>query len=90
VSPRKRLVGVRKVEVADAALLAELEAAPRMMEGRLDSPEHRVDAGALPLPPAEVDDRPDLAPVVTRSMRPVQHRVVVGARALRQLEQPPR
>ncbi len=85
----QRLVRVGEVEVADPVLLADLEAAARMVERRLRPPEHRVDARALPLAAREVDRFADERPVVARGVRGVQHLVVLAARPRRACEQRP-
>ena len=75
--------------LAVPALLEELQAAAGVVERRLAPAEHGVDAGDLPLPASEMARLADLAPVVSRSVRCVQHRVVLCAGSLGLLEQRP-
>ena len=82
VRPRERLVGEAEVPVADPVLLAELEAAARVVERRLGPAEDGVDPRALPLAPGEVLGRADLPPVVRRRVRGVDQLVVLLGRPL--------
>ncbi len=90
VRPRKRLVGEAEIPVADPVLLAELEAAARVVERRLGPAEDRVDPRALPLAPREVLGRADLPPVVRRRVGGVDQLVDLLGRPLARRPAAPR
>jgi len=77
-----RLVGVRKIPVADPIRLAHVEAPTRVPERRLGEAEGGVHARDLPLATGEVLRRAfrSLAPVEARRVGGVQHALVVLTR----------
>src|SRR3954464_10285843 len=87
VPARHRLVRVREIPVAETVLLADVETAPRVTQRCLVQLDDGVHARHLPLTAGEVLRLcfRSLAPVIPRSVRRVNHAVVVLAGA----DQPP-
>ena len=80
---RDRLVREGNVPLLPvSALLEQFETAPGVVERRLAATEHGVDARDLPLAASEMARLADLPPVVPRRVRGMEHRVVLGRRAL--------
>jgi site-specific DNA recombinase len=91
VRPGERLVGEGEIPVPDAVLLADVQHPAGVVQRRLGPPEHRVDPGDLPLAAGEMSRRRsgNLAPVIPRGVRRVDHSVIVRAGPLLLLHQPP-
>jgi hypothetical protein len=91
VAAGQRLVGEGQVEVADAVLLAQVKDPARVMQRGLGPAEDRVDAGDQPFPASQVHRGRfgDLAPVVARGVRGVDHAIVVRPGPPLLVQQPP-
>ena len=84
---------VRRAELpvlARVVGLVELDAAAGVVEGRLGPAQDAVHPRHLPLPARQVDRLADLAPVVARRVRRVEHLVVLLRRPVGVLEERPR
>src|SRR5581483_5772203 len=92
VRPGHRLVGEGKVELLDlvAGRLTQLEAAAGVMERRLGTAEHGIDAGALPLAACVVGDGSGLRPVVGGGVRTVEQLIRLLRRSHARLQESPR
>src|SRR3954451_21063670 len=71
----ERLVGEGEVEVPDPVALADLEAAPRVVQRRLGAIDDCVDARDLPLAARVVHRLADVLPEEPRGVRAVHHEV---------------
>ena len=91
VAAGQRLVGEGQVEVADAVLLAQVKDPARVMQRGLGPAEDRVDPGDQPFPASQVHRGRfgDLAPVVARGVRGVDHAIVVRPGPPLLVQQPP-
>ncbi|HLK76592.1 MAG TPA: DMT family transporter [Streptosporangiaceae bacterium] len=91
VAAGQRLVGEGQVEVAEAVLLAQVKDPACVMQRGLGPAENRVDPGDQPFPASQVHRGRfgDLAPVVARGVRGVDHAIVVRPGPPLLVQQPP-
>lgn len=90
VSASEGFVGVTEIEGRQVIVLADRQTTVSVVERRLGSLEHRIDARDLPLADAEVGGVADLAPMITGGVRTVDHGVGIRWRAVGLLHERPR